>query len=392
MSGIFAHQQMAALKNRFIKITVISPVPYAPKFLRSSPQRIEYGQTSFYDDIDGIPVYYPRYLRLPGTWFHSFSIFFMYISVRIKSHKLIKSFKPDIIHSFSATPEGYVGTLLSKKYKIPNICTLIGSDIEISPKFKPFSYKLTRKMIEKSKALISVSKSLIQSTLNIGTPSRKIDLIYMGVDTARFNYFESDRIALREELHIPETEIVLLFIGNLLKDKGVNDLIKAFSKLCKQNLKTHLIYIGDGPYKSDLQDKISEYKIGTKVHLIGKKPHSEIHRWLNVSDIFILPSYHEGVPNVLLEAASCSRAIIATNVGGISEIIEDGKSGILINKGSVPELISALNHLISNPATIKSIGQEARTIVEKNFSWFENAERTIDIYRDIIRHHNQASL
>ena len=102
----------------------------------------------------------------------------------------------------------------------------------------------------------------------------------------------------------------------------------------------------------------------------------------------LLPSYHEGVPNVVLEAASCERAVVATNVGGIPEAVQDGSSGLLINAGSVTELQKALNYLISNPFELKSMGRKGRAIVEKKFNWTENAGRTLALYRDIIKHYN----
>lgn len=388
MSGIFAHQQMKALGEMNVKAAVICPVPYSPKFLWTNPRRRAYGQTPVSDVIDGIPVYYPRYLRPPGRWFHGISSFFIYLAAKPIIKQLAASFKPDVLHTFASTPEGYAGTLIQRKFNIPHVCSLIGSDIEIYPRYKPFTDTLTKRLIKNANALIAVSRLLIQETLSIAIPQREIKLVYMGVDTKKFSYSHEDRVRVRNILNIPLKHNIILFIGSLLKTKGILELIEAFEYLSMQYGGIHLLFVGEGPCRDSLEKKILEFNLDHKVHLVGMKNHNEIPSWINASDILALPSYQEGLPNVVIEAAACSRTVVATKVGGIPEAVQHQSSGLLVNAGSTEELKNALSFLASNPDVIKSMGKKGRAIVEKKFSWAENARRTIAVYKNIIKTSN----
>ena len=104
---------------------------------------------------------------------------------------------------------------------------------------------------------------------------------------------------------------------------------------------------------------------------------------LNAADIFILPSHSEGLPNVVLEAMACGLPIIATRVGGIPEAVEDGKSGILVEKQDVASLTRAIKYMVENKDEARQMGILGRIIIESRFLWKDNAKQIIDIYRGI---------
>ena len=120
------------------------------------------------------------------------------------------------------------------------------------------------------------------------------------------------------------------------------------------------------------------------LHMTGRLEHLEIPRYLNAGDIFVLPSHSEGLPNAILEAMACSLPVIATRVGGIPEAVEDGKSGILTEKKDTNSLARAMEYLIENGVAAKEMGVYGRKIMESRFSWKKNAQKIIEIYREII--------
>ena len=122
-----------------------------------------------------------------------------------------------------------------------------------------------------------------------------------------------------------------------------------------------------------------------KIHLLGAQPHNKIPDFLSASDILVLPSYNEGLPNVVLEAMACSRPVVATKVGGIPEVVKDGETGFLVNKEDVNSLIKAIDKLLSNEKLCIEMGLSGRKIIEEKFTWEKNAKKHIEIYEKLIQ-------
>lgn len=362
---------------------VISLVPYSPKILSFNSKWKRYGNIDQKKIISEIPVCYPRYLALPGKWFYGISHFTMYHGIQDIAQLIIKQFKPDIIHAHTAI-DGWVGLMIAKKYKIPVLCTFRGSDINIYPYYGRLGMSLTRKLISEAHQLVSVSKALKGVANSIANPRKEISVVYNGCDMATFSYNEAICRRIRGRLGISEEEKVIMFVGNVIKTKGVFELINAFLELKRKYSKLHLIIIGDGP-ECKMINRLAEINgFAKKVHLIGKISQSEVASYLSAADLFTLPTYYEGLPNVVLEAMSCCLPIVATKVGGIPEIVKDGINGILIKEKDTNSLIEALEYLLCHVEAAKTMGMNGRKMIEENFSWKQNAKKIMNIYRELI--------
>jgi len=384
VSGIFIHQQIKNLSKIGCQIRVISPIPFSPLIFQNNPKRKGYAETPLFDLIENIPIYYPRYLRFPGKWFHCLSCYSMYLGIRKITKKIIEDFKPNILHVHTATPMGPVGLFLKKKFNIPLICSLRGSDINTYPHYNWLTLRQTKGVISKTDQLITVSKALKKEVEKIAIPKHKIQVIYNGCDLEKFRPKQTLRIITRKKLNIPENSDVLIFVGGLKKEKGVNELIESFISLSNKNPNLYLIIIGDGSQKSFLIQKISQAKLENKCHLISQQPHHKIPDLLNASDILILPTYNEGLPNVVIEAMACSLPVITTRVGGIPELIKNGKTGILIDKKDILSLKKSILKLIENKQIRIKMGYNERRIIKQKFSWKKNAENVKKIYEELI--------
>jgi len=384
ISGIFVKQQLKDLRKHHCQIRVISPVPYVPKYFRNNPRRKEYSRISKTMSIEGIPVYYPRYIRAPGTWFHGISCYSIYYGIIREVNKIIEEFQPHILHTYAITPDGYVGLMLKKKYKFPVICSLLGSDINVYPNYRPLTLNLTKKAISNIDQLISVSKSLKFIAEKIALPKREIEVVYMGCNIEKFKNNRKSRRNIREKLGISSEEIVLLFVGSLIKKKGIFDLIDAFDQTYKKYKNLRLILVGKGSDYNKIVYRLNKLQLENKVYIVGEKIHDRIPEWVNASDIFVFPSYGEGLPNAVIEAMACSKPVIATRVGGIPEVIQDSKNGILIEKGNVRAITNAINCLIEDKKGRISMGKQGRQIVEEKFSWYKSSIILREIYDRIL--------
>ena len=161
-------------------------------------------------------------------------------------------------------------------------------------------------------------------------------------------------------------------------------MIAAFLNLHQLHPDLHLVLVGPGPDFLNIKKIIETHKLNNRIHLIGNQPNDQIPDWLSAADIFALPSHNEGLPIVILEAMACGLPVIGTRVGGIPEEIENEKNGILIDKGDSAALSRAIQYLIYDKENAKKMGSIGREIVKEKFSWQQNVEKVVKIYKQLI--------
>lgn len=169
---------------------------------------------------------------------------------------------------------------------------------------------------------------------------------------------------------IHEDKVIITFIGRLIDGKGVPDLLSALSIMRTDGIENfHCIIIGDGPKMKTLQKIVHNQKLINYVTFYGQQSSQEAIAILKASDIFVNPSYTEGLPTSVIEAALCKKAIIATAVGGTPEIISDSSSAYLVPPRNVPSLADRLSHLVLNPDQRMRLGASAYQVVNGTFDW-----------------------
>ncbi len=381
-SGSFIHGQTRSLAQAGCEVKIISPAPYAPQLLCFNEKWEKYAAIPYKDDIDGLPVLYPRFIRVPGKWFHSYSCYTMYFGINGLLSRIIEAEKPDILHAHMATTDGYVALLLRKRFNLPVVCSLRGSDINIYPFRDRRTMNFTKKVLAEADQIISVSHALKRVAESFLKPKREIKVVYNGCDADLFSFNKDYRIKSRKKLGIPMNAKVLVFVGRLQINKGIYELANAFITLAQKYPELHLILIGSGPESEKIKCDFSSWSLQKKVHFLGSVPHGEVCRWLNAADLFLLPSYNEGLPNAILEAMACKLPIIATRTGGIPEAVEEGNTGMLIDLER-DNLDRAISCLLKNESLARQMGENGRKRVEGEFSWRRNAEKTIGVYQQL---------
>jgi teichuronic acid biosynthesis glycosyltransferase TuaC len=384
-NGVFIHNQIRHIVKAGCDVRVVAPIPYSPRVLWFKPKWKSYGEVPQFDNIDGIPVSYPRYFNLPGTWFRRMSYWSIYLGLSKRTDELIKSFKPQIIHAHTATPSGYVGLMLSRKYRIPLVCSLRGSDINVYPHYDKVTMHCTKQVLLTADRIVSVSKALKSAAEKIVSPRREIKVIYNGCNLKEFTFSLKDRLAYREKINISTQEKAVIFVGELKINKGIFELINVLKNLISNYPLLHAIIVGDGPEHSVIKNEVYSGKLNNKIHLVGNQRHSEVYSWLSAADIFVLPTHYEGLPNAVLEAMACNLPVISTDVGGVPEIIDDGKNGILIRARDEDALSRAIEFLINNEETSKRMGILGREKIEYEFSWERSAQKMIDTYNEVVK-------
>jgi len=185
-------------------------------------------------------------------------------------------------------------------------------------------------------------------------------------------------------------KIVIMYVGRLIKAKGIDTLLKAFYILKKKfqdNLS--LVIIGEGPYKSYLEILSEKLNISRNVHFLGPHSHSEMPIYYNIADIVVLPSiptknWVEQFGFVLIEAMSCGKPIVASNSGAIPEVVKNNFSGLLFKPGDFKELAEKIKYLVENEDVRINMGRFGRDFVVRNFSHEVIAPRIEKFYRNLV--------
>lgn len=382
LSGIWVHEQLRALTAiKGCEIRVVSPRPFCPAALGIFKNKWEkYARTPFSDVIDGVPVLYPRYPVLPGKAFSALSPFSMHLWLRKLLTNLSLEFGPDILHSHAAVPDGFAGVKTAEALGIPCVCTFHGSDINRYPYYNRLCMELVRYVISGTDRIFAVSGALKKRAEQLAKPKNPVLPIYNGCDTSVFKYDGENRSQKRKDLGIPQDASVMCFAGHLIKEKGIFELLGSFEQLSEKFEGLHLMIIGEGPSHMKLEKEVLRLNSRARVHLVGQIAHNEMSLYLSASDIFVLPSYNEGLPVSIIEAMACALPVISTNVGGISEIVTNGVSGVITDVKNVGLLTKAIEKLLKDPGLMKQFGSAGRAIVEKRFSWERSANNLYNAY------------
>lgn len=283
--------------------------------------------------------------------------FFMSLSIWLAAKNWIKQVDYDCILGSWAHPDGYAASKIANKLGKPYFIKVHGSDINLLTQDKVRKDQISR-LCREAAHIFSPSDALKNKIEALGVEANKITRNYNGVDTALF--YPEDRLSP-----------YFLFVGNLKQDKGVLDLLEAYSGYREAGGQFALRYIGAGTMMAILKDRVTQLGLQDQVTLTGAMKHEQVAPYLRACQVLILPSYHEGVPNVLLEAANCGVPVIATRVGGIPEVVIEGETGILTEAGDVEALklamLEAQDETRWDRNVILSRG--------KQFSWDENIQR-----------------
>jgi len=293
------------------------------------------------------------------------------------------------LHGFSKKSILVIALSLVFKKKIIIKLTSFGDDDPISIKNRSV---LAWFFFMRAHTFISVSPAFQKSYKSVGLPSKKYCFIPNGVDVVRFRPpVSEERESLRSELGFGVDDVILIFIGHFSQEKQPHVLYDAWIELFKKGVKSRIIFIGSTSASNyevdvDLVEKIKkDATVCTYAPFVTfiERTH-QIEKYLRLSDIFILPTLREGLPNVLLEAMATGLPSIITNLPGVTDwIVDDGKTGVLLSPPSKAKLVQELEYLILDRARRQAIGRSARKFIENNFSAPAIASKVLQLYHNL---------
>jgi glycosyltransferase involved in cell wall biosynthesis len=291
-----------------------------------------------------------------------------------------------IVHSQGGGRSNYFAFLAARVAQVPATVATVANRVEDWADVNPlcrFCYATLNRLIEKrADQFICVSKHLCQVLMNRHhiAPERIIH-IPNGVDVKEFECKRSRADILRE-LALSSNKVLVSLIGRLVWEKGVNIFLEAACELCKHRRDIHFLVVGDGPLKGPLEKQAWNLGLSKMCSFAGFR--SDIADILKATDILALPSFVEGLPMIILEAMASKIPVVASTVGGIPEMIQEGKNGFLIPPNDSEALARNLLMLVSDKALRRSVGEAAKKHVIESFTETEMIHRTQRMYLDLI--------
>lgn len=286
--------------------------------------------------------------------------------------RIVEKYNIDLIHANSEAA-GIVAVKTRNKYKldIPIVYTAHG--------VLPAKVKDIINQVDK---IIAVSEFSRKSAIKEGFLAEKIQVIYNGVDTDKFKPNRQNKNLLRKKYNIPQEAFTMIIVSRIrnLRNKGHQHLLDVL-KNYEVSKKWHLVVIGKGKGFSDLKKKIKEYHLQDRVHLLGHK--TDVENYIDIADVMVLPSYFETFGLVLAEGMAMEKPAVAFKVGGVPEVIEDNKTGFVVDYDNDDELVEKLAILAKNPDLCKQMGIQARKKVAKDFANRIMIKKLEEIYKSL---------
>lgn len=308
-----------------------------------------------------------KVIRLPKKPLKKFGYFLTINDVK----KIISKEEYDLFHAHFASSYGLIAALVKPKKLVSSVW---GTDVYDFPQKNPLFLKMFQYALNRADLVTSTSHDMKKVASKF--VSRDIEVIPFGVDIERFSPNEEKSSSDHMTFGIVKTMSDLY---------GIRDLILAFKKVNDKFPETSLLIVGDGPQLEEYRQLVEENQLSSSVTFTGYILNDQVPEVIRKMDVFIVPSsVYESFGVAAVEAQSCAVPVIASNVGGLKEVVIDQKTGILVPPKNQDELSKAMMKLYSDSSFYQSLKSETRKHVLKHYNWDDNVESMISLYQSLL--------
>jgi len=379
VAGIFIHEQVKELARQGQDVRVISPVPWAPWFLGFKKKWREYRKIPKQELIDNVKVCHPRFITFPRAFLFASTSYTYWWGIKKQVKEISADFAFDLIHAHVALPDGWGGVMIKRIYNKPFLVSIHGLDVRPKIYKNKKCYQKIEKIFKEADAILANSDRTANLIAKIYGENleTKIKIIYNGVS---LEDVYQDPSSLKRKY---ESKKIILTVANLIKLKGISYLIQALPKIIEKVPNLVCLIIGKGEERESLEKLVKELSLENYVKFLGPKSHKKVFEYMSVADAFVLPSINEAFGVVYIEAMAHKVPVIGCLGQGIEDIVENGKSGILVRPKNVEDLENALIKLLTDEDFAHTIGQAGRKIVEERFTWERRVRELMEVYSSL---------
>lgn len=290
----------------------------------------------------------------------------------------IRDFGPDVVIGYFVYPIGFGALQAGRRLGVPTIIGAVGSDLRQTGRW---TRQLAAQALQNAEFVVAVSEELRQRAIAMGAPPERCRTVHNACDAGIFH--RGNRAAARAQLQVEERAELMLFVGSLKALKGVRELLEATALVAARRPNLQIVCIGEGPLEGKLRQRASNADLAEHVRFIGGALPDEVAHWLTAANVFCLPSHSEGCSNVVIEALSCGRPVVATDVGGTPELV-NSKSAILVPSGNVGRLATGLVEALDR------VWNEEDIVACSSRSWEDWAKEMYEVCEQAVRHSGTA--
>jgi len=332
-----------------------------------------------FEVMEGINVYRVSFTKIRG-----FTFITSLLSMLRTLWRLDRRVSYDLIHSIAEAPTSQVGTLFKKWRKRPYLITIQGGHLQK----RDFGVNLRNRLLKRlvgwsfrnADGVHAISRMLAEEAKKLGAGD--VIILPNGVKPETFKFVPKEEA--RSKLGISSSEKVIISVSRLIPRKGTHHVIKAFARLLPRFPELRLLIVGDGVWKEELERLARELGVANRVDFKGFVPHERLGEILPAADVFALTPEYEGLGIVFIEALACGVPVVASSVGGILDIIENGRNGFLVPPGDVEKLLDALEKLLTNDDLQRKFREEGLRVVREKFLWENILSRIEELYQSLI--------
>lgn len=295
--------------------------------------------------------------------------------------KVVSANKPDLVHAHWALPNGFVGMRLAGKIRRPLLVSLHGSDMFLA-RTNPIFRRFAARVLKSAAAVTACSPDLKEQAEQIS--GRTVHLVEYGVETTVFH-----PTATPPSQNNIQNRTVFA-VGRLVHKKGFVYLLDAFAKIHPYYSDSMLTIAGSGPLLQQLQDRAQALGLSKYVKFPGELDRKRLPEFFRQATLTAVPSVtdeygnRDGLPNVVLEAMSSGSAVVASNIPGIQNVIQDGREGLIVPEADVDALAAALDRLMKEPELRETLGRNARKKTVEQLSWEVKNHELDDLYKSAV--------
>lgn len=379
-NGIFVKDQATALTRLGWDIRVVAPVARVPWFLKGRKQRWdELARIPSSETVGGITIYHPRTICLPRERSLLLDGFLYYLATRKTVRRIREEFRFDCIHVHGVIPDAVGAVMLNRKYRVPLVVNMHGRLLSKTLlKRGPYGM-LAAFAFRRTDTVVTVGSHDAARLKRLFPFLQDVRTIHNGIDVEAL-----DTAAAAEMRKNGDPHPLLLTVARLIERKNQAAVIEAVAALKSEYPKLEYRILGAGSNENVLRSLSSKLGVSENVKFLGPKLRPEVYREMSRCDIFVMPSWDEALGVVYLEAMALGKPIIGSKGEGIADIVEDGRTGVLVDARDVGELTDKIRWLASNPETARSLGAAGSDLVRSEYTWEVNARKAVALYRGIV--------
>jgi len=376
--SLFVEDQVRALTNQGVEVSVLSPTGFAPRILWANPRLRRRGRTPRRAVRHGILVEYPRVLVLPRMLLFWRAGDLYYLGLR-RFLPWLRGAGIDVIHAHQALPDGAAAQRLAAHLKVPYVVTVHGRDVHYHLRQSGRIAEAARRTLGSANAVMAVSQAVARALAPV-VPPQRLHVVPNGVNAVASSSAGRERWADYER-----SAPLILSVSYLRAHKGHATVLEALARLRGQ-VRARYVIVGEGSERQHLERKATGLGIADQVEFLGWLPHDDVLGLMARADVFVLPSWDEAFGLVYAEAMAQGTPVVGCRGEGLEDFVTDGQTGYLVPPRDPEALANIIAQVLRNPAAAAAIGEAGRAAAAE-LTWARNAERQKAIYEQVVAEH-----